>query len=86
MKGKLWVKFYGTQQLGSVSKSKHWLVLSENSMTKFVNAKSLSKTNYLDAVRELLISIEKTNSIDAGFVKGLQAIFTTVYLWSSRNL
>ena len=53
--GKLWVKFYGSNQHGSVTKNKNWTGLSETSLKQFVTNKNLSKPKLKEAIHELLI-------------------------------
>ena len=54
IKNKLWVKFFGVNQMGCVSKNdKHWLALSDTSFNNFVNSKAMKKKNYLKAIKEM---------------------------------
>ena len=59
IKNKLWVKFFGVNQMGCVPKNdKHWLALSDTSFKNFVNAKAMKKKTYLKAIVEMTVVIK----------------------------
>ena len=57
---KLWVKFFGTAEFGSVQRDKkHWLEVSESTLAKFATHQNCKKANYKKAVRELIITAKE---------------------------
>ena len=57
-KGKLWVKFFGTKQLGLVSKAKNWSCMEESSLKQFATEKNLRKKGLLKATIEFVDEIK----------------------------
>ena len=56
---KLWAKFFGTGEFGSVQHDKHWLEVSESTLAKFATHQNFKKANYKKAVRELIITAKE---------------------------
>ena len=50
----MWVKFYGTNQLGTVNKKQNWVDISETALVKFMTAKNLKNKQYRAAINEFL--------------------------------
>ena len=48
----MWVKFYGTNQLGTVTKKSNWVDTSESAIQKFVTKKNLEKPTFYKAMVE----------------------------------
>ena len=58
-KGKIWVTFFGTSQLGSVTKNKqHWLDISETSLKKLVTNISMKNISFLNAVKDMVTQLK----------------------------
>ena len=49
-KGKLWVKFFGTKQLGLVSRSKNWVSLEASALKKFATENNLKKKAFHQSI------------------------------------
>ena len=61
---RLWVKFYGTGQFGSILNDKnHWLILSDITLAKFA-PQNFKKPNYLKAVREMIATAKVGTNIN----------------------
>ena len=83
-KKKVWVKFFGVEQLGCVTNNeKHWMVLSDLSFKKLVYYKRLIKPSYKKAVIEMTTVIKETFSDIAllNYVSG----YEQTYLSSSNK-
>ena len=62
---RLWVKFYGTNQFGSiVNDAKHWQILSDKNILKFATPLNLKKKDYDKAVREMINVVEVVININ----------------------
>ena len=65
-KGKLWVKFFGTNELGSVSKNKNWIDLSESSLQKFATIKNFISVNYSNKLQKFQLINSPGTRVGAG--------------------
>ena len=73
--GKIWVNFFGTDQMGTLTKNKqHWLVLSDKSLKRFVTTNTLKRPSYSKAVSEMVNVIKENINIVDFYYKILQGL------------
>ena len=81
VKNKLWVKFYGCDQMGAVNNNdKHWMPINSDIFRKMVNPKTLKRPSYLKAVTEIA-NVIKENASDGDLVNNISE-FEQLYLKS----
>ena len=80
------MKFYGSNQHGSVSKN-NWINLSEGSLSKFASNKNLSKPKFKMGISELVFVISglKTKETDEHKLKEIETLEQVLSRISSKT-
>ena len=57
-KGRVWVKFFGTNDLGTVNKKNNWVSASASSLKKYATTKMLGKPRFQKGISDFANNIK----------------------------